>query len=169
MVIQGNNTVGAASVTAVGGFTNRGRIVLESVGNVQSANLFVNGGTLVNAETGDIEVRAGSGGSRLVRARIDNRGVMELGAATVMDKGGVDHLNSGTINISGGNLTLSQSSTSPTFTNTGPINISPGRTFTVNNGVFTTSAPGIVTGDGSFVLNNMTLNFTGEPSLIHRC
>ena len=161
MVIQGNNTVGAASVTAAGGFTNRGRIVLESVGNVQSANLFVNGGTLVNAETGDIEVRAGSGGSRLVRARIDNRGVMELGAATVMDKGGVDHLNSGTINISGGNLTLSQSSTSPTFTNTGPINISPGRTFTVNNGVFTTSAPGIVTGDGSFVLNNMTLNFNG--------
>ena len=158
-MIQGINTVGDASLTASSGLTNRGRIILETVGSSRFVSLTVSGGSLVNVETGDIEVRAGGG--RTITAQLVNRGVIELGTATTLNGSAKDHVNSGTINISGGNLTLNQSSFSPTFTNTGPINISAGRTFTVNNGTFTTSAPGIVTGDGAFVLNDLTLNFNG--------
>jgi len=54
--------------------------------------------------------------------------------------------NSGTLNVSGGDLTLNQSGTSPTFSNTGTILIAAGRTFTLSGGVLTNLSGGTLSG-----------------------
>src|SRR5207247_6626136 len=65
---------------------------------------------------------------------------------------------SGTISVASGNLTLNQTGTTPSFTNTGTITIASGHTFTVNGGTFNATS-GSLTGPGVFDVNNLTLAF----------
>ena len=153
LVIQATNTVGDASVTASSGLTNRGRIVLESVGNAQPANLIVSSGTLVNVETGDIEVRAGSGGSRTITAQVVNRGVMELGASTTVGRTGANHTNSGAIRINNASVTFTgnmlTNQTGGTILGVGTLNVL-GVSFANNGQVSPGLSPGVLNLSGNY-------------------
>ncbi len=159
--IQGSDTGGNTIVTAANGFTNAGTLRLESIYSTYQSNLTVSSGTLTN--TGTINVNAGSGGGRTITAELNNQGTVNIGTATSLGRAGADHANSGTINLTGGDLTLNQSGTTPTFTNTGTINVA-GRTFTVSGGTFSNTAPGTIIGGGTVNLNSAT--FFGVGAIV---
>ena len=77
--IQGNYSYGAAALTVANGLTNRGTIRLESTGSSYTDWLTVeSNGTLINGETGVIEVNYGSGGYRYLYGNFANRGFMQF-------------------------------------------------------------------------------------------
>src|SRR5437899_1223808 len=78
-----------------------------------------------------------------------------------MDAGSVQYTNSGTVTLSGGNLTVNQSGAGASFTNTGTISLTAGRTFTSNSGTFNQQA-GSLTGPGTLAFSNSTANFTAD-------
>src|SRR5207253_6162918 len=71
--------------------------------------------------------------------------------------------NSGTIDVSGGNLTLTQSGTTPSFTNTGAVTIASGRNFSVSSGRF--YQVGASVRGGTLSLSNATANFATDVSV----
>src|SRR5262249_5922872 len=90
---------------------------------------------------------------------------LTVAQALTLDQPGAAHSNSGTITLSGGDLTIRQSGTNPSFTNTGTISIGSGRTCTVSGGSLTQSSPGTVTGAGTLALTNATATFTTPVSV----
>src|SRR5437870_10686145 len=67
------------------------------------------------------------GGVREITGSLDNEGTLELGAPGLqLDGSGAGDVNVGTITLSGGNLTVLQSSDGR-FTNTGTIDVESGR------------------------------------------
>jgi hypothetical protein len=100
--------------------------------------------------------------------------------ALTINRASAVHTNTGTIQVNA-NLTLTQSGVSPSFMNSGIINVASGKTMTVGGGGFThggtLSGPGGVTfNDGtvnfnagftvaSLTLDQMTANFTVDVSL----
>jgi hypothetical protein len=153
--ILGSNVVGAASQTFSSGFTNHGTIELTAIGGSQSVQLTVASGTLVNAAGDSINALAGSGGFRTLAAQLDNRGTVTSGVAFTLGRASADHLNSGRMNVSGGDLTVTQNGTTPTFSNTGTIDVSAGRTCTIEGGTFTHGA-GSISGAGTLMISNGT-------------
>ena len=147
--VLGANNFGQAILNVANGFTNSGVIELTSVVEVQNATLNVNSGSLVNAAGGQINVLAGTGGPRTLGVQLDNRGTVTINQALTLDQGSADHLNNGTITLSGGDFTVSQSFITPSFTTTGTIDIPSGRTFTVSGGTFVNVTPGIIQGFGT--------------------
>src|SRR5262249_10320959 len=85
-------------------------------------------------------------------AQLDNRGTLNVAQTLTLDKSSAAHSNSGTITLSGGDLTVSQSGASPSFTNTGTITAGSGRTFAVAGGTFTQNVPGSLGGPGTLAL-----------------
>ena len=76
---------GVGSLTLTNGFTNEGRIELDSIGSGQSlrdAVLIVTSGTLTNAPGGVIRTLPGIGGSRRLEAQIDNQGLIDADTDT---------------------------------------------------------------------------------------
>jgi Tol biopolymer transport system component len=161
--VQGNSD-GATDLTVANGFINGGTIELTSAASPSAANLNVTSGTMVNAAGGQINALAGTGGARTLGAQLDNRGTVTIGQPLMLNKGSADHLNSGAIDLSGGNLTLNQSGTTPTLTNTGTINIGSGRTFTVTGGRFDNVAPGNLQGNGTLDVSNSSFINAGSVS-----
>jgi fibronectin-binding autotransporter adhesin len=157
--LQGNNTSSSASLTVAGSFTNNALIELISAGSTWNETLTLTAGTLTNAPGAEIRVSLGTGGGRTIAAQIDNQGMINLNHNCTIAQPAADHLSSGTINVVAGNLTLTQTGATPSFTNTGTVAISSGRTFSVTGGVFNLNA-GSVGGSGStFALSgNATLN-----------
>ena len=72
-------------------------------------------------------------------------------------KASAAHTNSGTISVTGGNLTLNQSGTSPSFTSTGGITLAAGRTLTINGGTLNHDA-GSIGGEGALALSGVAVN-----------
>jgi hypothetical protein len=155
--LQVEGFAGASVLTFASGFTNNGTIEMTSSGAGYAATLNVTAGTLVNAATGTISVLPGVGGARTLGAELDNRGTLTISTPFTLNKGSADHLNSGTIDVSGADLTLTQSGTTPSFTSTGTINIGATRTLSVSNGEFDYNGGGI-TGTGSLSLTSATWN-----------
>jgi RHS repeat-associated protein len=147
-------------VTVASGFSNQGVIELTSSGGF-SSQLTVSSGTLTNAPGASIRVL--TTGTRTLTAQLDNQGTLDLQNALTINKSSADHSNSGTINITGGNLTVSQSGTTPSFTNTGVIDVAVDRTFTISAGGLTNNGSGILTGHpaGSFAISG---NLVGQTS-----
>src|SRR5262249_10438544 len=146
------------------GFTNNGALELTNAfaSGAYAASLALTNGTLVNAQGASLSALPGvvGGGGRTLAAQLDNRGTLTVAQALTLDQPGAAHSNSGTITLSGGDLTVRQSGTNPSFTNTGTISISTGRTCTVSGGSLTQSSPGTVTGAGTLGLtNNATATF----------
>jgi fibronectin-binding autotransporter adhesin len=112
------------TLTVANGFANNGNI--ELTGTTQSASLAVTTGSLTNASGG--RIRTDGSGARTLNAQIDNQngGTIEVDAALTINKAEADHINSGSLDLSGANLTVTQSGTSPTFTNTGTANVNMG-------------------------------------------
>jgi hypothetical protein len=149
--IEGDGLSGGAVVTVVNGFTNSGNIELTNVSASQGATLTVNNGTLINAVNDTIKVLTGLGAgatARTITAQLDNRGVITIGTTLVLNKTSAAHLNSGKIDASGGDLTLSQSGTTPSFTNTGDLPIGSGHRIAMTGGTFSFNA-GTIGGPGS--------------------
>ena len=80
------------------------------------------------------------GGTRTLGARLDNRGTLDISHPLSIAKSGAAHLNSGVINVSGGDLIITQSGASPSFGTSGTITIGAGRTLAVNGGAFEQTA-----------------------------
>jgi hypothetical protein len=73
-----------------------------------------------------------------------------------MNRGSAQHTTSGLIQLTGGNLTVSQSGTSPSFTNTGVMDVATGRAALVTGGTFTNQAGGSIQGAGTFEASSTT-------------
>lgn len=143
-------------------FTNHGLIDLTRLAGCcddNAASLTVNTGTFINAADGTLRVSAGTGGPRTLSLQLDNQGTLEIQAAVTLTKASAAHVNTGVINLIGGDLTLNQSGTAPIFTNRGTITLGSGRTFTVNGGSFNLEA-GSLAGPGNWTLNNATVTAT---------
>ena len=166
LTVQGNSDdywSGNAVLTLAQGFTNAGAIALTDVGTndyypYQTASLVVTAGTLVNAAGGTISASTPfANAPRYLTAQLDNQGTLTTSGPLVLNAASAQHTNEGTINVSGGDLTVSQSGTNPSFTNTGAITIASGQTLAINGGTFSQSA-GTLSGAGTLSINSATLN-----------
>ncbi|HXV85301.1 MAG TPA: hypothetical protein VD793_01310, partial [Gemmatimonadales bacterium] len=151
-------------LTVTNGFTNVGAIELSSVNAGYAATLTVTNGTLVNGPTGTITTLVGAGGGRALNVALDNQGLVTLNAALTINRASSVHTNSGTIDLVGGNLTVTQSGTTPSFTNSGTIIIPATRTFASGAGVFTNGVSGVVQGAGTFNATGTTFSDGGTFS-----
>jgi len=95
---------------------------------------------LLNATFSGSLVNRGTLGatSAIVNSRLANEGTITVAGDTTWNSPG-DSTNSGTINVSGGNLTLNQLA-GATFATTGTVTLDNGRTFAVNGGTYSQSA-----------------------------
>lgn len=156
--IDGNN--GAATLTIANGFTNQGAIQLTSTGGGYTPSLVVTNGTLTNAPGASITSMVGAGGPRNLNAALSNQGVLTLAAQLTLDKASAHHANSGTIDVTGGDLTVTQSGVSPSFVNTGTVNVPASRTFTISSGTFVQQPSGVIAGAGAMTINGVTAVFS---------
>jgi len=86
----------------------------------------------INAD-GTIATVAGVGGVRVLNTTLINQGTVNIPFDLAITGASAAHVNSGTIAMTAGDLTVTQSGTTPSFTNTGTI-ATNGRTFTVAGG-----------------------------------
>jgi len=144
LTVQGNNTYGLGTLTVTTSFTNSGAIVLTDVTSSYGATLTMPAGaTLMNAAGGTIEAAVGAAGPRTLAAELNNQGTLTLNRGLTLNRAGAAHLNAGTIDVSGGDLTITQSGTSPSFSTSGTITIAPSRAVAVNGGAFNYTAGAI--------------------------
>src|SRR5262245_54250428 len=170
-ILRLSGTVGGnSSLTCSGGFTNTAAIELTSLGTTTTATLTVSAGILTNAASGTISSLIGSStsGTRVLDAKLDNQGLITAQRNLNTSLASVDHVNSGTINLTTGNYTIGISGSTPTFTTTGTINVPAGRTLTLQGGVVGGLGQnfhfngGTMGGAGTVSLLNSTLNL-GAP------
>ncbi|MEQ1857951.1 MAG: Ig-like domain-containing protein, partial [Longimicrobiales bacterium] len=156
---------GSANVTVSNSFTNNGLIELTSTSGQNSA-LNVTG-TLTNAAGANLNVLAAAGGTRTLAAGLNNAGTVTMTSQSLtLVRVGAVHVNSGTINVSGGNLTLTQSGTGASFTNTGTITLAATRQWQASGGTLDLDQ-GQVTGPLSSVLSvSGTTTFAVAPSAV---
>ena len=147
----GSNT---ATLTFANGFTNHGTIELtkanDAIGGVVVA---VTDGTLVNALDGIITSAVGTGGGRTLRAQLDNQGTLNVQQSLTINRGNSAHANTGTIAMTGGSLTISQTNATGSFTNAGTISVGAGRTLTITGGRFTLAEQAALEGAGALSLS----------------
>ncbi len=155
--VRGSAAGGGATPTITNGFTNSGRIELTSIDGGYATSLTVPGGPLVNAAGATLATLAGAGGSRTLTLELENAGTVDLAVATTLNGASAQHVNSGTINVAGGNLSVTQSGTGPSFTNVagGVVALSASRTWTVGGGVLDI-ADGLVSGGSGFLVTTGT-------------
>jgi hypothetical protein len=164
--LQPNGSTGFSNFSVPGTLTNNGAIELTTTVSAYSATLNVSGtGLLTNAPTGTITTLVGTGGPRTIAAQLDNQGLVTLNQPLTLSHASAAHSNSGTIDASGADFTLTQSGTAPSFTNlsTGRLTVGAGRTLTVNGGTFTQG--GTLNGGGTLTLNTVTSNFNNAFTL----
>jgi hypothetical protein len=161
--IQGNGTVGNSVLTVANGFTNAGDIELTTINSAFAATLAVTNGSLTNASTGTIASLAGAAGPRNLNVELINQlgGTVTVQQAMTIARSSGVHTNGGAINLAGGDLTISQSGTTPTFTNanSGTMTVAAGQTFVVSGGGFTHAPGASMTGAGGVSLNATTADF----------
>ena len=73
---------------------------------------------------------------RSLNAQLDNQGTLTIDRDLTLEQGPADHVNSGTINVTGGDLTVTQSGATPLLHQHRHITVGGGRTFTVSGGAF---------------------------------
>jgi hypothetical protein len=166
--VQGNGTQGQATLTVASGFTNSGLIQLTTTNASFPAQLTVTAGTLVNASGATIAALAGAGGLRTLAVELENQagGTLTVDAPLTLSKASAAHQNAGTLTIGGANFTVSQSGTTPSFTNVGTIDIADTRTLTVTGGgVLTngsTPTAGVIQGKGTLNVSGTTFTNAGS-------
>jgi hypothetical protein len=146
------------------GFTNHGLVEYLSGYYNSNSILEIASGTLTNAPDGTIQTTLGGIYTNLLRAELDNQGTVLIQKALEIDKASAAHTNSGTISLSTGNLTLTQTGTNPSFTNTGSFTVDSSMVLTVNDGSFNHNAGNFAL-NGTLLANNIDLNFT--PAFVH--
>ena len=159
--LLGASGAGSSIQTIANGFVNDGTIELTSTGGIYAAILNVTSGTLVNAPLRTIDVQAGSGGTRTLGAQIDNQGTLIVGAALNLDRTSAVHSNSGILSVSGGDLTVIQSGTTPGFNNNGILDVANARKAAFNGGAFVNGVLGTLSGKGTFDVTAATFSQKG--------
>ena len=158
ILINGNNSDTSATLTAANGFTNAGTITLQTLnGSSYSSNLTVTSGTLTNTGVINVEPNAIDGATtRTISAELANSGLVNVKTTATLGRSSAAHINSGTINVIGGDLIVSQSGPTPTFANanSGIINIADTRTLNISGGELSNFSGGTLTGG--------TFNVTGK-------
>lgn len=144
---------GTGQVTMSNGFTNVGGLELTDIDPsfARDALLTVTNGTLVNATGGSIKSLPGTfGGNRFMRANLSNQGQVLVSQTLTLDRASTTYSNTstGTITLATGDLLLTQSGVSPSFTTNGFVTIGAGRTFNVTGGAFNYGGP--INGLGGF-------------------
>jgi len=110
------------------------------------------------------KVLAGSGGTRTINARLDNKGLMDIQYPLTIATG-TSHTNDGTISVTGGDLVI-QNGGSPGLTNHGSMTVDAGRTLQVGGGDVASTGSATVTGGGLLVLDgNIVANFQQNPTI----
>jgi hypothetical protein len=155
------SAAGSVTLTVTDGLTNSGVIRLESDADGSASNLTVANGVLANGATGVINVNPGSGGARTISAALNNQGDVNVGANLSWNRANSAHANSGDIQLTGGDLTLTQSGNDPSFTNSGVISIASGRSLTIVGGSFSNVNPGSIAGGGTLNINNARFRGVG--------
>jgi len=162
--IKGDGTYGAANITVANGFTNNGALVLTDTTSSYGASLNLPAGqTLTNAAGATIDAAVGTSGPRTLNLELNNQGTVTLNRPLTLSRASAQHVNSGTIDVSGGDLTLSQSGTTPSFTTSGTITIAAGRTFTITGGTLNYNA-GTIGGSGTLAISSATVATTQDFS-----
>jgi hypothetical protein len=160
--VQGHNNGGHATLTVANGFTNNGLIELTSADLGYTATLAVTTGVLVNAPGATIHSALGVGGGRTLATSLDNQGTLDVDAGLTLDKASASHTNSGSIDLTAADFTLTQSGGAPSFTNTGTVTLAASRTWTVNGGGTLNLSAGTVSGalTSKLVVTGATLAFS---------
>src|SRR5690606_24723502 len=83
----------------------------------------------------------------------------QVDAPTSVAMASAAHVNSGTINIAGNTLTLPQTGTTPSFANSGTINISPTRFLIATGGAIDLTGGQVFGGQGTLQTNGVALTF----------
>jgi YVTN family beta-propeller protein len=162
--LQGDGALSTANVTVANSFTNNGAIVLTDTTSSYGAILNMPAGqTLTNASGATIDAALGTNGPRTLNLELNNQGTLTVNRPLTISRAGAQHVNGGTIDVSGGDLTLSQSGTTPSFTTSGTITIGAGRLFTVTSGTLNYNA-GSIGGSGTLVINSATVSTTQDFS-----
>jgi hypothetical protein len=155
-----------AYLSLVNSFTNNATLELTSSHVSRTAILTVDGGLLMNDTGGVILTSAGTGGAnRTLNAELDNRGLVTVNHPFTIHKSGSHHMSSGTIELIGGDLSILQSGTTPSFSNAGTIDIGSGRIMTVNNNVFTNLVTGLIQGNGVLDLAGTTSGLINQGTV----
>ncbi len=158
------------SLTVANGFTNNALIDLTAINGGFTAQLVVTTGTLTNAVGATINSAVGTGGLRTLAAQLNNQGALALAQPLTLTRASAAHTNSGTIDASTVNFTLTQSGTAPSFANTGTITVGAGRVWTVTGGTLdlsagTVSGAGLLSVSGGTVLSFSTTTVTTPLTL----
>jgi hypothetical protein len=139
-----------AVLTSALGFTNDGEIVLTADAGGSDATLDVTAGTLTNGAGGTITSEVGGGGGgRTLAAVLANEGTLAVDHDLGIDEPEADHDNGGTISLTGGDLTITQSGATPSVTVNGGLELGAGRTLTVTAGAFDMVAGSSLSGTGT--------------------
>ncbi|MFM7231626.1 MAG: kelch repeat-containing protein [bacterium] len=156
----------SSQFTFANGFTNNGTlelIALYGATGIRNTGLGLTAGTLVNAAGGVIRSLAGNGANaRTITGPLDNQGTLDVQYALSVALNRTGSSNAGTIQLNGGDLTLTVSGTTPGFTNPGTLSIPTGRTLTLAGSVAggtgqTFTHGGTASGGGTIALSNATL------------
>lgn len=157
----------AGTLTVANGFTNGGTIDLTTgtgaVGSVLTTTLSLTTGTLVNAPSGVIRSLPGTGANRSLATALDNQGTLTVSHPLTLGRASAVHTQAGTVDVTGGNLTVSMSGAGTSFTTSGAVQVASGRTLSFSGataggaGTPVQLDAGTFGGAGSIAFSNVTL------------
>jgi ribosomal 50S subunit-recycling heat shock protein len=177
--IEGDASCCSANVTVASGFTNNGSIELTAInGSGTSSQLNVTSGILTNASGASIKSLPGNGGARTLTAQVDNQGTMSISQAMTLTFPAAGQVNSGLIQLTGGDLTVVLSGFRPGFANdpNGVIDVGTNKlvinnqstgTFLNNAGATLRGAGTIDIGTASFITNGITTVGGASPGFLN--
>ncbi len=163
IVVRPSSLFSNSTLTITNGFTNNGVIELVALDVGYTSTLAVTNGTLVNAGSGTIRTSVGAGGSRVLAAQLDNSGTLDLLHPLEIARGSSQHVHRSSLTLNAANLTVTQTGTTPSFTNLGSIQLGSGRTFSISGGSLDLSG-GTLIGDTLSTLGLSGVSLTMTPA-----
>jgi hypothetical protein len=154
ILVRGNNAGGNVVATFTNGLTVGPNAFLDLTAENAgySSTLNVTSGLLTIAPTAQLTTAAGSSGTRTIGAELLNQGAVQINIPTTLARADAAHVNAAGANIAvfGGNLTVTQTGTAPTFTNNGTITVAATRSFIGNGGAFNLETGTMLGSTGTF-------------------
>lgn len=132
----------SATLTSTNGFTVNGDLFLTGDGN----SIDTTTGTLTVAAGGVVDV-SGAGAARSILSQLNNLGTVTVAQDLTLAEDSAAHTNSGNFTVTSGTVTLTQTGTTPSFTNSGSLLVSGD--LIVNGGTVANTATGTVGGSGT--------------------
>lgn len=160
--LQGDGSIGTASLTIANGLTNHGAINFAGTSNSWGATLTVTGGALVNAVDGTITSLVEGLAPRIMNALLVNEGALSIEAALTLSASSGVHRNRGTVSVVGGGLTVSGGAD---FTNEATLTVAPGVRFAMVGGALQQDVAATLNGSGTMALTNVNASLASGFTL----